>query len=77
VVDDGDPAFRGSWRSVANTKAQNGSARFWREGKPGKKVEWKLAQLVPAGTYDVYVWRFEHSRTPTPRWRTASSWPTR
>lgn len=61
--DDAAPEFTilaGTWLPAAHANAYDGAAQFTRAGAGEHKAGWRLDQTLPAGTYDVYLWKFEH-----------------
>lgn len=63
AVDDEDQEFitlTGNWNSAVHPNAHNGSGRFTGPGTGMKKAGWRVDTLILPGTYDVYVWKFEH-----------------
>jgi hypothetical protein len=67
IVDDGDPGFHelaGNWRSRTYPDAHEGTLRFVPAGSGERWAAWRVDETLPSpGTYDVYVWKFDHPRS--------------
>jgi hypothetical protein len=62
-LDEAGPEFNvlsGTWSSASHANAYDGSVRFAMPGAGEKKAGWRMDQTISPGTYDVYVWKFEH-----------------
>ncbi len=63
-VDDSYPQFAimsGGWRSGSHENAWNAGGWFTRGSTGSGSVGWGVNSFVESGTYDVYVWKFEHN----------------
>lgn len=63
IIDNSDPEFMvlsGRWISRNFTNASNGEALYNDPGYGNERVGWQVNELVEPGTYEVYVWKFEH-----------------
>jgi predicted glutamine amidotransferase len=63
IVDNADPTFvilSGKWRDGWHPNACYGYAQYNNPGTGSERAGWRLDRAVPAGAYDVYVWKFEH-----------------
>jgi outer membrane protein assembly factor BamB len=63
ILDDLDPEFHvlsGNWLTRSHENAHGGSTRFIAPGTGKGKSGWAVHAAVVPGTYDVYVWKFEH-----------------
>ncbi len=64
-VDDSHLGFailNGNWRYGSNPEACNGEGYYIRQGSGLSNVAWRVDHIMTPGTYDVYAWKFEHSR---------------
>ena len=52
--------FSGDWNSRNLTNAQNGESLYNNPGYGNERVGWQVNELVEPGTYEIYVWKFEH-----------------
>jgi hypothetical protein len=65
IVDDDDPEFMvymgDSWNTISYGDANGGSTHYINGGTGmNNVVAWRVDGLVTPGTYDVYVWKFDH-----------------
>jgi len=52
----------GSWRSGSHPEAWNNGGWYIREGSGASSVAWRVDHVMTPGAYDVYTWKFKHSR---------------
>ncbi len=64
IVDDSHDQFSvyagGAWSSISYPDAENGSTHYIQAGTGSNIVAWQVDQIITPGTYDVYVWKFDH-----------------
>ncbi len=53
--------FGGDWLFRSHPSASNNDGWFTRAGSGTGSLGWGVTSLVEPGTYDVYIWKFEHS----------------
>lgn len=64
AIDDVPPQFltyKGSdWSTIEYKDAVGGECHYRKAGVGNNVVVWRVDNLVAPGTYDVYVWKFDH-----------------
>jgi|GEM_PF-1715361 len=63
-VDNGDAEFSsyGSWQPISHPNGHDGDLLYTKPGSGARKAAWRVDSLVAqAETYEVYVWKFDHS----------------
>jgi hypothetical protein len=64
IVDDDQNQFmiiRGDpWDSISYPVANRGSTHYIEGGTGDNVVGWRVDEIITPGTYDVYVWKFDH-----------------
>lgn len=63
-VDNEDPYFQtlsGTWKSIAHENAHDGTTRYNAPGSGEDQAGWRIDTFIEPGTYEVYVWKFEHA----------------
>ncbi len=50
----------GRWKNYDYVNSYNGNLRYIQNGIGVGSVGWRVSNTVPQGSYDVYVWKFEH-----------------
>jgi hypothetical protein len=63
MVDNADAEFKilaGSWKSKDHPDAYDGTFRFNASGSGSNQGAWRVDDIIMPGTYEVYVWKFDH-----------------
>jgi parallel beta-helix repeat protein len=50
----------GRWKNYNYVNSYNGNLRYIQNGIGVGSVGWRVSNTVPQGSYEVYVWKFEH-----------------